>query len=50
MFQLIDLFSDFLNLANAEENAKITIIFLTEAPLSLVIDSFAVSSDGLKSF
>lgn len=33
MFQLIDLFADILNLVNAEENAKITIIFLTEAPL-----------------
>lgn len=28
MFQLIDLFADILNLVNAEENAKITIIFL----------------------
>lgn len=33
MLQLIDLLADILNLANAEENAKITIIFLMEAPL-----------------
>lgn len=33
MFQLIDLFADILNLVNAEKNAKITIIFLTETPL-----------------
>lgn len=33
MFQLIDLFADILNLVYAEENAKIAIIFLTEAPL-----------------
>lgn len=33
MLQLIDLLADILNLANAEENAKITILFLTEAPL-----------------
>lgn len=50
MFQLIDLFADILNLVNAEENAKITIIFLTEAPRRLIIDSFAVFSDDPKSF
>lgn len=33
MSQLIDLFVDILNLVNAEQNAKNTIIFLTEAPL-----------------
>lgn len=33
MPQLIDLFVDILNLVNAEQNAKNTIIFLTEAPL-----------------
>lgn len=33
MLQLIDLLADILNLANPEENAKITIIFLTETPL-----------------
>lgn len=33
MFQLIDLFADILNSVNAEENARIAIIFLTEGPL-----------------
>lgn len=33
MPQLIDLFVDIPNLVNAEQNAKNTIIFLTEAPL-----------------
>lgn len=33
MLQLFDLLADILNLANAEENAKIAIIFLTEAPV-----------------
>lgn len=33
MSQLIDLFVDILNLVNAEQNAKNTIIFLTGAPL-----------------
>lgn len=33
MLQLIDLLADILNSANAEENAKITIIFLTEVPV-----------------
>lgn len=33
MSQLIDLFVDILNLVNAEQNAKNTIIFLTEALL-----------------
>lgn len=33
MSQLIDLFEDILNLVNTEQNAKNTIIFLTEAPL-----------------